>query len=149
MKCRECNSEITVYELYPRSYRLYIYLCKHCRHGFLAHHFDLNLEGYQMEEVSMKKCDNLIFLSGLKVEPRVFDFKLNRELEAIIVVDDDIALGELARGERYIYASYSPKAMKRLCRYLGYNSECGEWDEKALAEKIGKMWEAAESTTPP
>lgn len=139
MKCRECSGEITVYELYPRSYRLYIYLCKHCKNGFLAHHFDLDLEIYQMEKVWMKRSDNLLFLSGLKVEPRVFDFQLDRDADAIIVVDDAVALGELVKDGRYIYAPYSPKATKRLCRHLG----CVE-NEKALAEKIGKAWEAAE-----
>lgn len=94
-----------------------------------------------MEKVSMKQSDSLFFLSGLKVEPRVFDFRLDRELEAVVVVDDDIALGELAKTDRYIYAPYSPKATKRLCRHLEYLE--GVENEKALAEKIGKTWEAA------
>lgn len=93
-----------------------------------------------MEKVSMKRSGNLFFLSGLKVEPRVFDFTLDREQESIVVVDDDVALGELVKNERYIYAPYSPKALKRLYRHL----ECAEWNENVLAEKIGKTWEAAE-----
>jgi hypothetical protein len=142
MKCEQCGTEIAVYELYPRSYRLYIYLCEQCKQGFLAHHFDLDLEIYQMERVSMKRAGDLLFLSGLKVEPRVFDFKLDRELDAIVVADDEVAFGELARNDRYVYASYSPKALKRLCRHLG-EPDCAEWNEDALAEEIGKMWESA------
>ncbi len=142
MKCSQCGSEITVYELYPRSYRLYIYLCKECREGFLAHHFDLDLEIYQMEKVKMKQSGKLFFLYRLKVEPRVFDFTLDRELDAIVVADAEVALGELVKNEGYFYASYSPKALKRLCRHLG-EPDCGEWNKDELAEKVGRVWEKA------
>ncbi len=142
MKCEECGSEITVYELYPRSYRLYIYLCKECRQGFLAHHFDLDLEIYQMEKVDMMQSGNLIFLSRLKVEPRVFDYKLERELDAVIVADDEVALGELVKNDIYIYAPYSPKTRKRLCRHLK-EPDCEEWTKDELAVEVGKAWEKA------
>jgi hypothetical protein len=142
MKCEACGDEITVYELYPRSYRLYIYMCKKCREGFLAHHFDLDLEIYQMEKVSMKQSGNLIFLSRLKVEPRVFDFELERGLDAVIVADESVALGELVKNDKYLYAPYSPKATKRLCRHLK-EPDCGELSKDKLAEKVGVAWEKA------
>jgi hypothetical protein len=142
MRCEECGGEITVYELYPRSYRLYIYLCKKCREGFLAHHFDLDLEIYQMEKVNMKQVGNLLFLHRLKVEPRVFDFKLERGLDAIVVADESVALGELVKNDIYLYASYSPKTKKRLCRHLG-EPDCEKWDDDTLAKKVGKQCEVA------
>ena len=142
MKCETCGSEITVYELYPRSYRLYIYLCKKCREGFLAHHFDLDLEIYQMEKVKMKQNGKLFFLYRLKFEPRVFDFKLENGPGAIVVADDEISLGELVKNDNYHYAPYSPKAIKRLCRHLG-DSEYVNLDENELALKVGKAWESA------
>ena len=142
MKCEACGSEITVYELYPRSYRLYIYLCKKCRGGFLAHHFDLDLEIYQMEKVKMKQSGKLFFLHRLKFEPRVFDFKLEEGQDAIVVVDDEISLGELVKNKGYHYAPYSPKATKRLCRHLG-DSEYEKLDEAELAAEVGKAWESA------
>jgi hypothetical protein len=139
MKCETCGDEITVYELYPRSYRLYIYMCKKCREGFLAHHFDLDLEIYQMEKVKMKHMGMLFFLYGLKVEPRVFDFELERGLDAIVVADSEVALGELVKNDKYFYASYSPKATKRLCRHLG-GPDCGEWSKDEMAAKVGELW---------
>jgi hypothetical protein len=110
--------------------------------GFLAHHFDLNLEIYQMEKVNMKRSGDLIFLSRLKVEPRVFDFKLDRGLDAVVVADDEVALGELVKNDKYFYASYSPKAKKRLCRHMG-EPDCAQWDEDTLAQKVGEMWGTA------
>lgn len=138
MRCDKCNEEITVYDLYPRSYRLYIYLCKDCKTGFLAHHFDTNLEIYQMRDVSMKRSKNLIFLTGLNVEPRVFDFKLKREQESIIVADENEALGELAKGRGYIFAPYSDKAVKKLCRILGCEEKK---DINYLKDIIVSEWE--------
>ncbi|MBU2559887.1 hypothetical protein KKA03_03240 [archaeon] len=117
-------------------------MCKKCREGFLAHHFDLDLEIYQMEKVTMKQSGNLIFMSRLKVEPRVFDFTLERGLDAIIVADSEVALGELVKNDEYIYATYSPKATKRMCRHLG-ESDCGEWSKSEMAEQVGKEWESA------
>jgi len=140
MKCSRCGSEITVYDLYPRSYRLYIYLCRRCRAGFLAHHFDVNLDIYQMSEIKMKENGDLIFLTGLKVEPRVFDFKLSRELDAIVVADETASLGELAKTDKYVYAPYSQKALKRVCMHT--RLEQGSSLEQ-LAEKVGEAWEAA------
>ncbi|MFQ6136575.1 MAG: hypothetical protein ACE5PM_05300 [Candidatus Hydrothermarchaeales archaeon] len=140
MKCDKCGEEITIYELFPRSYRLYVRLCKHCKTGFLAHHFDTNLEIYRLKDVSMKRSNNLIFLTGLEVEPRVFDFKLKRGLESIIVIDEDVALGELAKADRYIFAPYSEKAVKRLCRHLGCDPEIRIDD---LTERVVEEWEAS------
>ncbi|MFQ5887806.1 MAG: hypothetical protein ACE5HY_03825, partial [Candidatus Hydrothermarchaeales archaeon] len=119
---------------------LYICLCKQCEKGFLAHHFDTNLEIYRLKDVSMKRSENLIFLTGLKVEPRVFDFKLERDLESIIVADEDVALGELAKDGQYIFAPYSKKAIKRLCQILGCEPEK---DINYLTERIVAEWEAS------
>lgn len=142
MKCETCGDEIAVYELYPRSYRLYIYMCKKCSEGFLAHHFDLDLEIYQMDKVKMKQAGKLFFLYRLKVEPRVFDFELERGLDAIVVADDDIALGELVKNDKYFYAPYSPKATKRLCRHMK-EPDCGKLSKDELAEHVGRAWEKA------
>lgn len=140
MKCDKCDSEITVYDLYQRSYRLYIYMCKTCKNGFLAHHFDTKLEIYQLDEVSMKRSEKLIFLTGLKAEPRIFDFKLERDLDSIIVADEEIALGELVKNKEYMFALYSKKAIKRLCRILGCESER---EINSIKDKIIGEWEAS------
>jgi hypothetical protein len=139
MRCESCGAEIVVYELYPRSYRLYIYLCRACQKGFIAHHFDLNLEIYQMDEVDMREKGNLIFITGLKAEPRVFDFKVKRDVDSIIVADHKQALGELALGEKLIFAPYSDKALKRLGRLLKTPSQ----DLSEVTKKIVEVWERA------
>jgi hypothetical protein len=140
MRCDSCDGEVTVYELYPRSYRLYVYICQKCKKGFLAHHFDLNLEIYQMDDVGMKENGKLIFITGLKTEPRVFDFEVSKDAESIVVADRDIALGELAIGDKYIFAPYSDKAAKRLRRLLEISSDS---TISEMTEKISEAWEAA------
>ncbi|MFQ5800144.1 MAG: hypothetical protein ACE5HH_00290 [Candidatus Hydrothermarchaeales archaeon] len=140
MRCESCGSEVAVYELYPRSYRLYIYLCRSCRKGFLAHHFDLNLEIYQMDEVMMKENGKIIFVTGLKAEPRVFDFEVGRDVDSVVVADKDIALGELALGEGYILAPYSEKAAKRLRRLLELSPDASI---DKVTKRVEKAWEAA------
>ncbi|RMF89891.1 MAG: hypothetical protein D6733_05295 [Methanobacteriota archaeon] len=139
MICDSCGHEITVYELYLRSYRLYVYLCRSCRKGFLAHHFDLNLEIYQMEEVGMKEKDGLVFITGLSTEPRVFDFKVDRSVESVVVADGEVVLGELALGEKPLFAPYSERSKKRLQRLLGLQ----EADGKMILEKVVAAWEQA------
>ncbi len=140
MKCDSCGSEVAVYELFQRSYRLYAYLCRTCRKGFLAHHFDLNLEIYKMEELSMKEEEGLIFITGLKAEPRVFDFKINRDIDSVIVCEKDYPLGELANSKGHIFAAYSEKARKRLCRKLGLPIDT---QESKLAEEVAAKWKTA------
>jgi len=140
MRCESCGTQVAVYELFPRSYRLYIYLCKSCRKGFLAHHFDLNLEIYQMEEVEMKEDGELVFITGLKTEPRVFDFKVTKDIQSVIVANGDVALGELALETPLIFASYSDKASKRLCRLLGLTQGSSPAE---VTERIFKKWERA------
>jgi hypothetical protein len=138
MRCESCEKEVVVYELYPRSYRLYAYLCNNCRKGFLAHHFDLNLEIYQMEDLAMKQNGKLLFITGLKVEPRVFDFNLGKNVDTIIVADDEMALGELAKPKDYIFAPYSDKAMRRIRRLLRLSKETSV---KEVTEKVSQSWE--------
>jgi hypothetical protein len=140
MQCDSCGGDVTVYELYPRSYRLYIYLCKSCRKGFLAHHFDLNLEIYQMEEVEMKQKGDLIFITGLKVEPRVFDFGVGKDIDSIIVADEKVALGELALKNGGIFAPYSDRSLKRLRRLLKLSPDSSISE---ITKKIGEIWEAS------
>jgi hypothetical protein len=140
MRCETCGNEVVVYELYPRSYRLYIYLCKKCTKGFLAHHFDLNLEIYQMDNLQMKKNGDIVFITGLKAEPRVYDFKVSKDVDSIIVADDEIALGELAITEEPIFEPYSEKAMKRLHRLLNLAPNI---DKTLITKKILEKWRAA------
>jgi len=117
MRCRTCEGEAVVYELFPRSYRLYVYACLSCREGFLAHHFDVDLEIYKLKDVEVRQNGSLVFISGLKAEPRVFDFKVNEKESVVVIADREIALGELALKKK-IFASYSEKALKRLRRHL-------------------------------
>jgi hypothetical protein len=140
MQCDSCGGDVTVYELYPRSYRLYIYMCKTCRKGFLAHHFDLNLEIYQMEEVEMKQKGKIMFITGLKVEPRVFDFAVGKDVDSIIVADEKVALGEFALKNGGIFAPYSERSLKRLRRLLKLSPDSSN-DE--IRKKIWENWEAA------
>lgn len=140
MRCESCGNEVAVYELYPRSYRLYVYLCMSCERGFLAHHFDLNLEIYQMEEVAMKQNERLIFITGLKSEPRVFDFEVEKTFDSVIVADKDVALGEIALKDEGVFAPYSEKAIKRLARLLGLPQGT---DIKRISKKVIESWEQA------
>jgi len=137
MKCELCGGEITLYELYPRSYRLYAYICLSCRKGFLAHHFDIDLEIYRMDEVSLSEGDGLLFITGLKAEPRVFEYRVERDAEAVIVADEAGALGELAP-EKRLFAPYSEKAMRRIKRLLRL-PESAESEE--VAEEVAERWE--------
>jgi ribosomal protein S27AE len=138
MRCGKCGSTIIQYELFPRSYRLYVYFCNECDRAFLAHHFDLDLEIYRMQDLEVKRSNGLIFLTGLKAEPRVFDFKVDRGEDVVIVADENTALGELVIGGRYLYAPYSDKALKILCRHLREDN-C---DISTVTEKVVKIWEA-------
>jgi len=141
MKCSKCGSDITIYELYQRSYRLYVYMCKHCEKGFLAHHFDIDLDIFRLQDVTMMKGDGLIFIQGLKVEPRVFDFKVDRDKDAIVVVDEKEALGELVKASVYIYAAYNPKTHRRMCRILGCKADCiDKCKPDCLSKKVGEVW---------
>ncbi len=137
MRCA-CGRDYLVYELLPRSYRLYAYLCPDCMNGFLAHHFDIDLEKFNLGEIAAKRTNRLIFISGLRIDPRVFDFEIEGEGEAIVVADVDIALGELAvvNGE-YHFAPYSERAEVRLKDLLGIVEE-GE-----LASKVALEWRKA------
>ncbi len=65
MLCATCGDDVKVYELFPRSYRLYAYMCRGCMQGFLAHHFDLDLEIYQMDKLEMQVDGDLMFITGL------------------------------------------------------------------------------------
>lgn len=144
MRCSECEQNMVVYDLHPRSYRLYIYLCRRCKRGFLAHHFDVNLEIFRLGDVSMKQVDGLTFITGLKVEPRVFEFGVDRSKDAIVISSEDVALGELAKTDTYVYASYNPKAKKKICRVLGCENACiDKCKSDCLAEKVGEAWEKA------
>lgn len=137
MRCDFCQGEITVYELYLRSYRLYIYLCRECKKGFLAHHFDLNLEIYQMDEVGMKEKGGLIFITGLKAEPRVFEFKVGRDVDVVVVCDEKDVLGELSLAPPGVLAPYSNKTMKRMCRLLGLPLDS---DIESITAEVVKLW---------
>jgi len=139
MDCEFCGNKIIQYGLFPRSYRLYIYFCKRCLRAFLAHHFDLNLEIYRIQDLDVKKNGELFFFSGLKVEPRVFDFKVDRSIDAVIVAYKNDVLGELAKTDGYIYAPYSRKALNTLCRYLKEKCDIG-----IVTKKVAELWERAE-----
>jgi hypothetical protein len=133
MKCK-CGGEFKVYELFQRSHRLYAYVCK-CNNAFLAHHFDIGLGIYKMKDLKVKRSGDIIFLTGLSIEPRVFDFKI-RDGEVVVVADETHALGELAlRG--YVYSPYSEKKLKTICRRLN----C---DPKEVAMKLAEKWKRAE-----
>jgi|GEM_PF-2444193 len=134
MRCRTCKGEAAVYELFPRSYRLYIYACLNCEKGFLAHHFDIDLEMYKLMDVEIKQKGELVFIHGLKAEPRVFDFKVNEKESVAVIADREIALGELALKKK-IFASYSEKALKRLRRHL----KLANASEAVIAGKLLKM----------
>ena len=147
MKCSKCGSEIAVYELYQRSYRLYVYLCKRCEKGFLAHHFDIDLDIFRLQDVTMRKGNGLIFIRGLKVEPRVFDFKVDRNKDATVVADEKDALGELVKASTYIYAPYNPKTHRRVCRILGCEANCiSKCKPDCLSKKVGEVWEKQTSS---
>lgn len=140
MKCDACSGPVTVYELFQRSYRLYVYVCHKCKTASLAHHFDLDLEIYQMQELGLKYNGGLVFITGMKVEPRVFDFNVDKDLEAVVVGDRTTVLGELVKtGGGYLFAPYSPRMRRRLLRVLGEK----RLDELALSEKVGKEYEKA------
>ncbi len=141
MRCDFCQGEITVYELYLRSYRLYIYLCRKCKKGFLAHHFDLNLEIYQMDEVGMKENGGLIFITGLKAEPRVFDFKVGRGVDVVVVCDERDVLAELSVGRENVLAPYSDKTRKRMCRLLGLPLDSSVDD---ITAEVVEVWKSAQ-----
>jgi len=148
MKCSKCGSDITIYELYQRSYRLYVYMCKHCEKGFLAHHFDIDLDIFRLQDVTMMKGDGLIFIQGLKVEPRVFDFKVDRNEDAIVVADEEDALGELVKASAYIYAAYTPKTHRRMCRILGCKADCiDKCKPDCLSKKVGELWEKIQTSS--
>ncbi|MEE9594447.1 MAG: hypothetical protein V3V92_03510 [Candidatus Hydrothermarchaeales archaeon] len=141
MEC-SCGREYTVYDLFPRSYRLYIYLCDDCMKGFLAHHFDTNLDIYNLKEVDAKRFDGMIFIMGLELDPRVFEFEIEKEddKEAVVVVDERSALGELVEnGEKYLFAPYSWKAEKRLSELLKNAGIEGS----STAERVAVAWKRA------
>ncbi len=142
MECT-CGREYTVYDLFPRSYRLYVYLCRDCMKGFLAHHFDLDLDIYNLTEVEAKRFDKMIFITGLKLDPRVFEFKIESddEKDALVVVDEKIALGELVEnGEGHLFAPYSWKAEKRINSLL----EKSHIEGGSTAERVAIAWGKAQ-----
>lgn len=142
MRCSACGSPVASYELYPRSYRLYIYACHRCRWAKLAHNFDVELDIVPLKELRISESDGLFFISGLEVEPRVFNFEVT-EGEAVIVADAELALGELVNtGKGYAFASYSPRARLRLCRLLKLE-DCDGVTESRLAEILAKKLEEA------
>jgi len=141
MEC-SCGKEYTVYDLFPRSYRLYVYLCGDCKKGFLAHHFDLNLDIYNLKEVRAKRFDGMIFITGLELDPRVFEFEVKAKdgKKAVVVADEKIALGELAEdGKEHIFASYSRKSEMRLNDLL----KNAKIDGKSTAERVAAAWSKA------
>ncbi len=140
MEC-SCGGEYTVYDLFPRSYRLYVYLCRECMSGFLAHHFDLNLDIYNLKEVSAKRFNDLIFIIGLELDPRVFEFKIEGDdKEAVVVGDEKSALGELVEnGEKHLFASYSWKTERRLNELLDKSGI----DGGGMAERVAIAWRKA------
>ncbi len=121
MRCERCGNPIAIYELYPRSYRLYMYVCTNCKIASLAHHFDLELDIYHIEDekLRVKKREGLVFVEGLEVEPRVFGFSVE-DGKAIVVGDETSALGELAYTQEGVkFAPYSERAKRKLIRLLG------------------------------
>ncbi len=93
-----------------------------------------------MEEVEMKNEGALIFITGLKVEPRVFDFKVGKDVDSVIVADKDVALGELAILDDFLFAPYSDRAVKRLRRILKLQRDTGI-DE--MERNVVKRWKKA------
>jgi hypothetical protein len=93
-----------------------------------------------MVEVEMRKNGDLIFITGLKAEPRVFDFEVGKEVDSVIVADKEVALGELALLKDIIFAQYSDRAVKRLRRILKLSSDTGI-DE--LGRTVVKRWKKA------
>lgn len=134
MKCETCKGEAVVYELFPRSYRLYVYACLKCEQGFLAHHFDIDLEIYKLKDLEVKQNGSLVFISGLKAEPRVFDFKVNEKETVVVIADKEVALGEVALKKK-LFAGYSERALKRLRRHL----KLANATEAEIAGKLLKM----------
>jgi hypothetical protein len=142
MEC-PCGREYTVYDLFPRSNRLYIYLCSGCMKGFLAHHFDLNLDIFNLKDVYARKFRGIIFISGLELDPRVFEFEVDADprKEVIIVADEKNALGELVEnGEKYLFASYSCKGKRRLNDLL----DKSRIDGGSVAERLATAWRNSE-----
>jgi hypothetical protein len=133
---------VASYELYPRSYRLYVYACHRCRSAKLAHNFDIELDIIPLKELEVKENDGLFFILGLEVEPRVFNFEVTQG-EATIVADAEMALGELVKtNEGYAFASYSKRAKLRLCRLLKLG-DCNNMPEGKLAEILAQKLEGA------
>ena len=87
----------------------------------------------------MKQKDGLIFITGLKAEPRVFDFNVDKESAVVIVADEKNALGELALTKQPVFAPYSNKALRTVKRFTGLSLES---DPGAVSEKISKLWGA-------
>ncbi len=141
MNCAECESEVGIYCLEQRSSNLYLYLCEKCMSAVLAHHFDLDLECYSLGELEVRRSDELFFIQGLEVEPRVFDFEIDAKGKTLLVVDADYALGELALGKS-IFAPYSDRAKRCLQRHLKCDST-ERCDLKCFAEKVEELWKAA------
>ncbi len=139
MKC-SCGREYTVYDLFPRSYRLYVYLCSNCMRGFLAHHFDLNLDIYNLGEVGAKRFDGILFITGLKLDPRVFEFKIEgSDKEAVVLADEKNALGEFVEDGRHIFAPYSWKTEKRVNELLDKAGLKGG----STADRVAIAWRQA------
>ncbi len=142
MRCSACNTPVASYELYPRSYRLYVYACHRCRSAKLAHNFDVELDIIPLKELEVREKDGLFFILGLEVEPRVFNFEVTQG-EAVIVADAELALGELVKtGKGYAFASYSKRAKLRLCRLLRLG-DCNDVPESRLAEILAQKLEGA------
>lgn len=137
MMCKTCGEPIAIYELYPRSYRLYMYVCTRCKKASLAHHFDLELDIYHIEDkkLRVKKRERLVFVEGLEVEPRVFGSSVESG-KAIVVGDETSALGELAYTEKgIIFAPYSERAKRKLSRLLGLKNA----QEDEIAAKLHEI----------
>lgn len=139
MRCETCGSDAIVYELFPRSYRLYVYACLKCRKAFLVHHFDIDLEIYKLKDLELSEIGNELYaISGLETDPKVFGFEIGEDEEVVLVVDKEKALGELAMNKK-IFAPYDKKSIKRISRYLGLNSDLSmEKREKEIASLLWK-----------
>ena len=90
----------------------------------------------------------MLFIHGLKVEPRVFDFNVDRNKDAIVVADEKDALGELVKANTYIYAPYSSKVHKKVCRILGCETDCiSKCKPNCLSKMVGEMWEKIQTSS--
>lgn len=140
MICESCGEEAKVYELFPRSYRLYVYACLKCRKAFLVHHFDIDLEIYKLKDLELTELgDKLYAISGLETEPKVFGFEIANNEDVALIVDDERALGEFALNKK-IFAAYDRKAIKRISRHLKLNADSDKSKKEEMQKIAMEIW---------